>query len=76
MGIINFFKNLIGFILVLHEKQTYFLTKLIIFPLISNETTSSNYNKKNCHPLLVHPSSEAETANRKHRRELETGRRR
>jgi len=35
-----------GFILVLHEKQTYFITKLIIFPLISNETTSSNYNKE------------------------------
>jgi hypothetical protein len=71
----KFFKILMGFILVLHEKQTYFLTKIIIFPLISNETTSSNYNKE-LHPLLVHPSSEAETANRKHRRGRETGRRR
>ena len=40
------FKILMGFILVLLEKQTYFLTKFIIFPLISNETTSSNYNKE------------------------------
>jgi len=31
---------------VLREKQTYFLTKFIIFSLISNETTSSNYNKE------------------------------
>jgi hypothetical protein len=30
---------------MLHEKQTHFLTKVIIFPLISNETTSSIYNK-------------------------------